>query len=437
MRKLKYFPVLTALAMGFTLVGCKSNDNSGEEIETLTSTTITSEVSDSTTITSASGVLKEETELKKEYNYEDIRIIIENNNNLTRDEKDFLNKFQFVFDEYHGYMNLELIKKRLQTLSTEYISALEYREKYGRIVGAEYDMKENKMRFVGRTCFKEVDELTFIHEYFHVLQDSNHYGFFTTELSNCFFVEEMYSKLYYEQILPRGELVNNNSLNLDDERECLAEKFNSYVLRGGYYSYKPLYDVLAEMLPKDSLIAYQFNPNFPIILKRGIREATGVSSYEDLTRIDNLINAINNLRKREENDYVYYDPDAEIYSELDYFYEKAKHIHIKQDLLLNLQMTDHAVFSFTSFAPGCYNNIPDNLEGFLCNNIGLDDLEYSTCLNKLILSDNQPSTYILGYNKNEEPIELTIDEELQSQYVEYIRFLNEENIQNKKKEKVR
>jgi len=42
---------------------------------------------------------------------------IENNSN---EEKDLINKLQFVFDDYHEYMNMPLIKERLKTLKTQY-----------------------------------------------------------------------------------------------------------------------------------------------------------------------------------------------------------------------------------------------------------------------------------------------------------------------------
>ena len=52
-------------------------------------------------------------EEKDEYNWELIRATIEKNPNLTDEEKNFIYELQFIFDEYHQYMDLDMVVSRL------------------------------------------------------------------------------------------------------------------------------------------------------------------------------------------------------------------------------------------------------------------------------------------------------------------------------------
>lgn len=56
---------------------------------------------------------------RKEYNYEDIKKAIKNNPKLTEEEKKFLYKLEFVFDEDNQYRVLDMISFNISEVNIQ------------------------------------------------------------------------------------------------------------------------------------------------------------------------------------------------------------------------------------------------------------------------------------------------------------------------------
>lgn len=56
---------------------------------------------------------------RKEYNFEDIKKAIKNNPKLTEEEKKFLYKLEFVFDEDNQYRDLDMISFNISEVNIQ------------------------------------------------------------------------------------------------------------------------------------------------------------------------------------------------------------------------------------------------------------------------------------------------------------------------------
>ena len=168
------------------LSGCTISENQLEERNSETYIA-QSESSTSDKISSLETPIEiEKTDLVKKYSFENIRNILESNPYLSQEEKELIYKLQFVFDEYHFYMNLETVEERLATLS------IEYQKDFFSSTGGSYDYINNKL-VLNASNFEDISIGKFLHEFFHVLQSEiRGYGYFCCELSNEFFTREFY-----------------------------------------------------------------------------------------------------------------------------------------------------------------------------------------------------------------------------------------------------
>lgn len=362
----------------------------------------------------------EEQNIPKEYNFEDIKNILENNPHLSQEEKDLICKLQFVFDEYHSFMDLEVIRERLVTLS------IDYQKEFFSSTGGYYDYVNNKL-VLNAENFEEISKGKFLHEFFHVLQkEVRGYGYFSCELSNEFFTREVLLRLYKEGILGKEEFIHpyyknaykNDNLQIDSENEWLNFINMNSGFGEGYSDYMSIYYVLAQIVPKETLLSYQFNPLQTEELKRALLRIVGNTNSEEIERSNNLINSINDLREydTENNSYVYLKDDGNIFAELDYYYKIAKGKSISEDFLLCVQLCDMDCQDF-----GIQSYLQD-VKTFLRSK-GICYLgfgaSYSTfSLNKTILSDAQEESIIV-YMEDEEIRSLVIDESLQNEYISF------------------
>ena len=76
----------------------------------------------------------------QEYSYEKIEKCIKDNPNLTINEKELIYMIDFVFDEYHEYMDMESVKYKLSTLAINYQNEIGISN-----VSSYYNRKLNKI----------------------------------------------------------------------------------------------------------------------------------------------------------------------------------------------------------------------------------------------------------------------------------------------------
>lgn len=268
------------------------------------------------------------------YDFLEIKNIIENNPKLSKEEKNLILKTRFVFDEYHLFMNMELVKARLAKLSIKYHQQL----KYG--VGAQYDFVTGAISLKEDTL-DEANLSMFFHEFFHAFQV--HSLLFTLELSNEFFTRECLIKMYQEQMIERKRFISKKVLeevsSLDNlsEEEYLALVIKSNGFGSGYNDFVGIYYVLAQIIPKETLLKYQFNPRRINLLVDALVEIDSDMTPESKTRASDVIKSINDLRVIRQH---VYGQSEKILPQLDYYYQKVKGISLYDDLSLSMSLME-------------------------------------------------------------------------------------------------
>ena len=279
-----------------------------------------------TQVTTEESTISTEMVVEDTYDFKEISNIIDNNNNLTDEEKTFIKQLQFVFDENHEYMDLDMIKERLSTLEINY-SNNESLEGSSDTRGY-YSPSKNKIMIYGCNDMKDADIDKFVHEFLHVLQKQS--NDFTMELSNEFFSREVVRRLYDEKIVT-DEQINKIS-------EIVVEDFNEAKIYGrGYNDYMPLYYTIAELSSEKYLREYQFGCDTKsLIMGIAYKEGVILSS----TEAESFIKCLNDSRIYNKETHTYDliskfdqgDVIEECYNYLDfYFLEKYGH-NIKDDL---------------------------------------------------------------------------------------------------------
>lgn len=270
----------------------------------------------------------------KEYNYEEIEKCIKDNPNLTADEKELIYMIDFVFDEYHEYMDMESVKYKLSTLSTKYQTETGISN-----VSSYYNRKLNKIVY-GFNNFDETPLIEFFHELLHIFQDGN--VPFTGELSNELFAKNIVLRLYLEGKIPKERFLpfewredfKQGKLALDTDSDWMYTILSGKGFASGYDSYISMYYILAEILPKEILAIYQFQPYRVDELKKYLVTIDVAHYNEAVQRANYLLNAINDLRDydAEKGIYIYYTDGVEIFETLNYYYKLQKGKDITDDL---------------------------------------------------------------------------------------------------------
>lgn len=420
-KKLVLVLVTASLSLNL-LSGCTIDENDAKNISSET-TIVTTETTASTETLLLETV--EELEPTDKYSFEEIRQVIENNPYLQVEEKEILYKLQFVFDEYHDYMDMAMIKERLESFKIQY-QFDPFLKKSG-----YYNYKEN-ISILNANSFDEVSLETFLHEFFHVLQkDPKGYGLFTCELSNEFFTREILLRLYKDKIIDKDKLLGKyfrkeykkGDLIVNDEEEFIFFIMLEQGFGSGYETYIGVYYTLAQILPKEVLLHYQFNPLEIDVLKNALLDIVGNADEIEIERVNNLISHINNLRVLDytTNDYIYCKDDGSIFGELDYFYKLRTGLSISEDIELCSYLRN-------------WNSKNFNIDSYLKNAIffldtkGFEDLGNGLStgvflVNKTILSNSQKDSVIIFVScdglKNSKTF--ILNEQLQCEYLDYIK----------------
>lgn len=341
-----------------------------------------------------------------DYNYEEIAEAINNNQNIGQSEKDFLSKLKFIFDENYQYMDLVMVKAKLQTLKIRYGVNLQS-------ANASYNLLKNEI-CIEAESFDSTNKATFLHEFLHSLQSSGNP--FIGELSTEFFTIESMIRMYKEGIVEKefflsqyakGEL-EKGTLKLNDENAWLEYLINNGRFSSGYQGYVNAYIILADLLPEEALRNYQFNPKQIEILSNALVEIDKNTTNKE-TSAYQLIDSINSLREysQENNTYNYSRDLSTCYEMLNYYFTQTKNISIEQDI---------------------YSSLLIQLESKLQHNLDINPLRYLNDNHELgVIGEMIPKTKlsnacergIFVYYDRESKLQLMdFSEELKNEYTE-------------------
>lgn len=266
----------------------------------------------------------------------DFESCINDNNNLTEDEKSFLISISNQLIEHEKYMDKFTIEDRLKNLKIDYQGEAFY-DTYGYSVGGCYCQSTNTI-ILPNTTFSEADKNDFIHEFLHVFQNNSHD--FLQELSNECLAREIELKLFEEGIL--------SELNISK----------------GYDDYIHNYFMLSKLVGKESLIKYQYSCNIDVIKS----ELLAISNDDNV--VNSLINELNNSRiyNEENNSYepkIFFEQDEtnkKIYDLLNILYVFKYNKEINEDI-------DTFIYSFDNNISYILGDDLENFENFLIDNI--------------------------------------------------------------------
>lgn len=243
-------------------------------------------------------------EEKDEYSWEVIRGAIERNPNLTEVEKNFLYELQFVFDENHQYMDLEMVVARLETLRITYESGICPDDPS---IGGKYYPANNDNMIVNynSTEFKDVVIDVFVHELMHVFQVPSHYNL-TTELSNELFTREVLRRLHVNGVLDKfGKNIPYNTPGY-------------YKYGDGYEPWMNMWYDVVEIIPQEDLCEFQFQSDEVILAEALSDDKSYGYDYQKAWR---LIDLVNYSKNKLEFNYLPGEVSEQIDSELEYFYQ--------------------------------------------------------------------------------------------------------------------
>ncbi len=259
---------------------------------------------------------------KEKFDYGKIQKAIEDNQNLSNGEKEIINKLKFVFDENYEYMDLDLIIKRLSDLKIEYIEE----ENENSQVTAAYYINKNVIQIYKATDLENADLTDLVHEILHVFQASNT-NRLTLELSNELTTREVLRRLNEEGLIEE----NYQFLNSINEYSNYGKGYEPCI-RAEY--------LLANILPRDVIKAYQFKPEDAILLAALLNiteESEQKESKQDsLNRACDLLDSIDELVTYDESGNIkisYTDEKYKrIYDQINYYYKIENGITMEESL---------------------------------------------------------------------------------------------------------
>lgn len=103
---------------------------------------------------------------KEAFNFDDIVKAVNDNPNLTQEEKDMMLSSKKIYEDNYGYYNYGNLLNLLNTIKVNYIPEID------KLAGT-YNPLTNVMTIYGGTCFEEIDKTAFTHEFSHMIQNTN------------------------------------------------------------------------------------------------------------------------------------------------------------------------------------------------------------------------------------------------------------------------
>ena len=366
---------------------------------------------------------------KRPYNYEEVEQAIDSNTNLTVQEKDFIKKMKFVFDENHQYMNMDQVIERLSTLEIEY-------DENGYVnpeIHGLYHVDKNKICIYYAKNFEEASLNVVVHELMHVLQMSTS-NRFTMELSNELFARETLRKMDELGLIENTKEFENS----------LGEK-SIYGL--GYNSCMPVEYLLAELLTPEQRKIYQFTTSQDVIIGALEKIDSEGVEYEKLSyqeqvmqyRVILLLNAIDSLIEETEDGTYKMQYTSEKYeyisSILDGYYQKKYGKGVKEFLNQQIIGIDRYNVSNTEYddvtSNAIFFSIVEKIESeiededksayyYIQRNFGKN----SYVLPKTYFSDDHENTILMLETPDIKIIE--IDENMEKLYLEQRAWVDEQ-----------
>lgn len=363
-------------------------------------------------------LINEENNISVEFNYNEIESIINNNKNLSDEEKNFINKMKFVFEQNYTYMDIDLIKERLSSLKINY-------DKMQVNINGMYDASNNEITFNAES-FENLNKCTFIHEFLHVLQNNSKN--FIGELSNEFFARETLIYMYNNKLIDGYNLLNPVTKDLFNQNKLEAPKTDADMLyyiywdngfSSGYSQYISFYYAIANILPMETLREFEFNPAKIDIIADKLYEIE--KNYNGNAQITNSYQLVDNINSIALNDNI--QPITKIENsikDIEYFYNNIKGYSIFDDLEL-LPYLNNMIY--------CIDLKTGNEKLLNSNNYLKDTYEYyGNVLPKSYFS-KENSNPIYVYIENGEKKATIINDDIIENYVNY--YNNLENSLNK------
>ncbi len=369
-----------------------------------------------------------------EYDYSIVKDAIESNPYLDDTVKEILYALKFVFDEYHQYMNFDLVVERIKTLKVQYRADLPF------LITGSYDVQNNEISYIFSNVFGDFS--TFLHELMHVFQEPP--GSFLLELSNEFFTLEVMMRLYEDKLLDNRYFYSSRINDFIDsgedyksysEARVMRELNDSRVLKvNGYSTYMGIYYALAETISPSALSAFQFRPsNFSLIANELIKIDTDTNIERKEQRAYKLLNDINEIRyyNQKEQKYSFVKDFRKVYldiiEQINYYFKLANGIDISEDFDLQYFLADCVYWDVLTDEE---KNEFENLEQFIYNYCG----HYSLAMifPKTYLSPIRDYTVLAYYTDNGQDVYyFEMNEEYEKDYEYYIDNLRDSKVNKK------
>ena len=369
------------------------------------STSLISPLSNLTTVqgkeikTEAVEVQEEKEELSAYQKIENLKNSINNNENLSKEEKKFiLDAYNDILYDKIDLIDYDLVNKRFEDLYIEY----ENEEcKDGNLAGY-YMPSTNFIHMYSSTGIEDTNKITLQHELFHVLQEKGHIHSGLFEPINDILVEEYhgvneyeYYREYswgYDEIKPYiyelCELCGSDVLdeyNFKDNISLLKSKLMNLINdEEKYYELITNLDIIPKIIinkngeysDRVSMLSYIYD-NLNNILGEYVEAKTGKSRYSDLSYIINLYpNEFETLVKSENIKYVkkpgriYFNSNFKDNDYGDIYIERE----IQNDNNLNYLETLDYLKNKNMIDADDYKNLKKEYKLYLNKKISFDDL---------------------------------------------------------------
>ena len=266
------------------------------------------------------------------YSFTDVKNVIDKNENLTDEEKEFLYGIQKEIDENVEYIDINKLKDNLANLSIKYNSS--YKNNKNKqdvlinynVLGSYTYMGINKgsidlydSMFYHSTNLEDTNKATLIHELNHVLNNKPNLLSISGVQGNV--IGGAYSVFDVEANV-LNEMVN----------ELFAREYGIYFNNEdefkGYDDLMPVMYALAEIIDEDTLRRYKFNSDDYYInnyfASIGVEDCYVYTLYKDLNLSYNK--SLTDEEKKDNN--------QEIYNIIKYMYEKKYGMNMDNDLLM-------------------------------------------------------------------------------------------------------
>ena len=396
----------------------------------------TSLISPLTTLTTVQGKeiknevveVEEKEELSAYQKIENLKKAINDNESLTKKEKEFmLSKFDIIYDNI-DLIDYELVIDRFDDIYMEYE---EDRCDYGNIA-AYYSPSDNYIHSYGGTCIDDIDESVLTHEFFHTLQGERHYNPGIFEPLNDILVneyegvkKEKYYRCYstgYEILKPYiyelTELVGSEALRYynftGDTSKIESELINLIDDESKVHDLFYNLDVMKDILIRDGIYAnlgtaYSlFEDNVEDILGEYVEAKTKKSRYSDVDYVFNT--HPDSFEKFLKDECIKYEYDCGIiycnnnYKKNGYdgYYIKTK---IENNDNLDYNETIEYLKSNKIIDDENYNSLKEEYELYSNKKISLEDLNdyLLDCVGVFYInSENNNIVFVNVYGKNKD-----------------------------------